>query len=320
MLRCASSPVTREVPHGQGFSCAAAGFAVAAVAALAGATPALAADRVVMVDGVARDDASLHVDIVLAVNDGENVRAAGKRALDAHGAKPEPPPPQSSAFTERAVLGNALPVVQSYNAAASPYEAPILRSRNTYGDWSRVPGSGYGISSGGTTSRCPSLVKSARARRATTASMTSAGRGCPTPRSASPGRRAGSTRPTWRSTRATPGARAARAAGQVRPRDGRSARERPRRRARALRRRERRHVSVLPDRALRALGRTTSTGSRRCTDPHDAPPNLRDRGRVLQASGLGARTIAECMPSATRWVGVISTSVKPAASARRGTR
>ena len=96
---------------------AAVGFAVAAVAALAGAAPALAGDRVVMVEGVARDDAGLHVDIVLAVNDGENVGAAARRALDAHGAKPAPAPPQSSAFTLTGLFWNALPVGQNYNPA-----------------------------------------------------------------------------------------------------------------------------------------------------------------------------------------------------------
>ncbi len=36
--------------------------------------------------------------------------------------------------------------------------------------------------------------------------------------------------------------------------------------------------------------------------------------RVSTVGGLVARTIAECIPSATGWVGVISMSVNPAAS------
>ena len=96
---------------------AAAGIAVAVFAVLAAAAPALARDRVVIVEGAARDDAALHVDIVLAVNDGENVRAAAKRALDANGAEPGPAPPQSSAFTLTGLFWNRLPVVQNYNPA-----------------------------------------------------------------------------------------------------------------------------------------------------------------------------------------------------------
>ena len=141
---------------------AAVGIAVAAVAALAGAAPALAGERVVMVEGVARDDAGLHVEIVLAVKDGENVRAAAKRALDAHGAKPAPAPPQSSAFTLNGLFWDVLPVVQNYNPAGQAVANAGSILSATRSTWSAVQGSSYRITSGGTTSRCPSLVKECR--------------------------------------------------------------------------------------------------------------------------------------------------------------
>ena len=141
---------------------AAAGVAVAVFAALAVAAPALARDRVVMVEGVARNDAGLHVDIVLTVNDGENVRAAARRALDANGAKPAPAPPQSSAFTLTGLFWNRLPVVQNYNPAGQAVANAGSILSATRSTWSGVQGSNYRITSGGTTSRCPSLVQECR--------------------------------------------------------------------------------------------------------------------------------------------------------------
>ena len=140
---------------------AAVGIAVAAVAALAGAAPALAGDRVVMVEGVARDDAGLHVEIVLAVNGGENAGAAATRALDAHGAKPAPAPPQSSAFTLTGLFWNTLPV-QNYNPAGEAVANAVSILTATQSTWSGAQGSNYRITYGGTTPRCPSLVKECR--------------------------------------------------------------------------------------------------------------------------------------------------------------
>jgi hypothetical protein len=141
---------------------AAAGIAVVALAVLAGAAPTLARDRVVAVDGVARSDSSLRVEIVLAVDERANVKAAADRALDAQNAKPAPPPPQSSAFTLNGLFWNVLPVVQNYNPAgeAVPGAGSIVTA--TQSTWSSVPGSAYRIRSGGTTARCPSLVRECR--------------------------------------------------------------------------------------------------------------------------------------------------------------
>jgi hypothetical protein len=149
---------------GRGYR-AAVGIAVAALSALAGAAPALAADRVVTVDGVARGDARLRVDIVLVVHDGENARAAAKRALDAQGAKPAPPPPQSSGFTLSGLFWDDLPVVQNYNPAGETIAGAGSIVTATQSTWSRAPGSTYRIRSGGTTSRCPSLVRECRGRQ-----------------------------------------------------------------------------------------------------------------------------------------------------------
>jgi matrixin len=144
---------------------ASAGIAVVALAVLAGAAPALARDRVVTVDGVARADGSMRVEIVLAVDEKANVKAAADRALDAQNAKPAPPPPASSAFTLNGLFWNVLPVVQNYNPAgeAVPGAGSIVTA--TQSAWSSVPGSRYRIGSGGTTARCPSLVQECPGRQ-----------------------------------------------------------------------------------------------------------------------------------------------------------
>jgi hypothetical protein len=48
---------------------------------------------------------------------------------------------------------------QNYNGAAERVAGARTALTNTYGDWSSVSGSTYRITSGGTTTRCPSLVK-----------------------------------------------------------------------------------------------------------------------------------------------------------------
>ena len=48
---------------------------------------------------------------------------------------------------------------QQYNGAGSRASGAQTALNNGYGDWSGVSGSGYRIQSGGTTSRCPSLVR-----------------------------------------------------------------------------------------------------------------------------------------------------------------
>jgi len=141
----------------------AAVVAVAGVAALAVATPAFATgregrDRVVAVDGVAKHQRDLRVEILVAVPAGTSARAAGDRALEAQGAT-RAPDVQSSGYTLNGLYWDSLPVVQSYNPAGEATSGASTALTNTYGDWSSVPNSSYRITSGGTTKRCPSLVK-----------------------------------------------------------------------------------------------------------------------------------------------------------------
>jgi hypothetical protein len=147
----------------QGTRAMAGAFALAGM--LAAAVPATAADResrsrVVAVEGVAKGKADRRVEVLVVVPAGSSARAAGDRALKAQGAaraKPKPQPPQSNGYTFTGLRWDRLPVVQSYNPAGQRVSAAATALRNTYGDWSSV--STYRISSGGTTTRCPSLVR-----------------------------------------------------------------------------------------------------------------------------------------------------------------
>ena len=141
--------------------------AVAAISVLAAAAPAMAADRearsrVVAADGVAKTDATRRVEVLVAVPARASARAAGDRALAAQGAvrtKAKPAPPQSNGYTFTGLKWDVLPVVQNYNGAGERVSGARTALTNTYDDWSSVSGSAYRITSGGTTTRCPSLVK-----------------------------------------------------------------------------------------------------------------------------------------------------------------
>jgi hypothetical protein len=125
------------------------------------AAPAAAAQRVIAVDGHARGDAGRQVEVLVAVPAGASARAAGDRALAAQGAvraAKKPEPPTSSGYTFTGLRWDVLPVVQSYNPAGQVTNGASALAA-TYGPWSNVSGSTYRITSGGTTSRCPSLVK-----------------------------------------------------------------------------------------------------------------------------------------------------------------
>jgi hypothetical protein len=137
--------------------------AVTAIVALAIAAPAFAADRearqrVVAVDGVAKHQPTLHVEILVVVPAGESARAATDRALEGQAAA-QAPGVQSSGYTLNGLYWDRLPVVQSYNPSGEPTAAAGAALTNTYPSWSSVPDSTYRITSGGTTTRCPSLVK-----------------------------------------------------------------------------------------------------------------------------------------------------------------
>jgi hypothetical protein len=141
----------------QGVRAMAAAFALVGLIA---AAPAAAADRVIAVEGVAKGNADRRVEILVYVPSGENASAAGERALAEQGAKKAPPePPQASGFSFTGLRWDVLPVVQSYNGAGSPTPGAQTALNNTYGPWSSVGGSTFRIRSGGTTTRCPSLVR-----------------------------------------------------------------------------------------------------------------------------------------------------------------
>ena len=141
--------------------------AVAAIGMLAAAAPAMAADRearsrVVAVEGVAKGNADRRVEILVAVPAGASARAAGDRALAGQGAarvKAKPTPPQSSGYSFTGLRWDVFPVVQNYNGSGEAVSGARTALTNTHGDWSSVSGSTYRMSSGGTTSRCPSLVR-----------------------------------------------------------------------------------------------------------------------------------------------------------------
>jgi Matrixin len=149
---------------------AAVGLAVSAVALAAGAAPSFAADRdmrdrVIAVEGVSRHDPGLRVEILVHVDAGTSARNAADRALEAQGAKRKPEPPQSSAYEFNGLRWDVLPVEQNYNPSGQPTSAAQTALTNTHGAWSSVSGSTYRITFGGTTSRCPSLVKECPGRQ-----------------------------------------------------------------------------------------------------------------------------------------------------------
>ena len=131
--------------------------AVATLALLCGAAPAMAA-KVVAVDGVSKADPSRQVEILVVVGKDESAKAAKARALKAQGAKAKPTPPQSNGYTFTGLRWDVLPVRQAYNPAGQRVSGQTALT-NTYPTWSNVSGSTYRISSAGTTTRCPSIVR-----------------------------------------------------------------------------------------------------------------------------------------------------------------
>ena len=148
---------------------AAACVAVAAVAAIGAASPALAADRaakerVVAVDGVSRQSASRHVEILVVVPAGASKSAAAAKALAAQNAKPAPPP-ASAGYTLEGLKWDVLPVVQNYNPSGQAFLGAQDSLTNTYATWNSVSGSNYRIAVGKPTTRCPSLVAGCKGRQ-----------------------------------------------------------------------------------------------------------------------------------------------------------
>jgi hypothetical protein len=135
--------------------------AIATIGVLATAAPALAADRVIAVDGVAKGNADRRVEILGHVPDGADANAAAERALAGQGAKKAPPPeePQSHSYSFTGLFWDTRSVTQNYNPAGERVQGAQTALTNTLPDWSNVPNSVFDMSFGGNTNRCPSLVR-----------------------------------------------------------------------------------------------------------------------------------------------------------------
>jgi hypothetical protein len=123
---------------------------------------ATAAPRTASATGIAKvRGTDVLVEVFVAVPQGQSARQAADAALAEQGARPGPPPGAGGSggpgFT--GLVWDVLPVVQNYNGAGERVAGARTALTNTYGDWSSVSGSTYRITSGGTTTRCPSLVR-----------------------------------------------------------------------------------------------------------------------------------------------------------------
>jgi hypothetical protein len=113
----------------------------------------------------------LYLDVVVAVAPGQSARKATDKALAQQGARPVKPPwagggggPNGGGGGGEAYFYTGLEwsnaVTQSYNPANEPLGLNALAHlQSTQSTWSQVSGSTYRIGYGGSTSRCPSLVR-----------------------------------------------------------------------------------------------------------------------------------------------------------------
>ena len=128
-------------------------------ALLVAAAPASAADRESkdrVVAGLGK--AVVHgkeavVEVVVAVPAGASATAAKDKALRAQGAAPV-----ANGFSFTGLVWDRAAVSQNYNAAGQRANG-LSALRATHATWSGVQGSRFRMSYGGTTTRCPSLVK-----------------------------------------------------------------------------------------------------------------------------------------------------------------
>lgn len=103
------------------------------------------------------------VEVLLVVPPGADARAAARAALAEQGARPfEPAALGSDGFTITGLVWDTLPVVQNYNPTGEPAGLSgggQTALTNTHTTWDGVATSDFDIDFGGTTDRCPSLVK-----------------------------------------------------------------------------------------------------------------------------------------------------------------
>lgn len=109
------------------------------------------------------------VDVVVAVQPGQNAVEVARAALAAQGARPfDSARLGSEGFTLTGLLWDSLPVVQYYNASNEPSSlsgSGQTALTNTHATWDGVATSLFDIDSGGLTTRCPSLVKECPGRQ-----------------------------------------------------------------------------------------------------------------------------------------------------------
>jgi hypothetical protein len=97
------------------------------------------------------------VEVYVHVQPGETAREATAEALAQQGARRAAPPTSGGpGFT--GLVWDVLPVVQSYNPTGETVAAQSILQA-TQATWSSVPGSDFAMTSGGATSRCPSIVQ-----------------------------------------------------------------------------------------------------------------------------------------------------------------
>jgi Matrixin len=138
-------------------------LALLCAALLLGLVPALAsaAPRTASAIGVTDVQGErVRVEVFVQVKAGETAREATGRALKQQDARrvssAQAADPGGPGFT--GLVWDVLPVVQSYNPAGERVDTQAALAA-TQSSWSSVTGSAFGMSFGGITSRCPSLVE-----------------------------------------------------------------------------------------------------------------------------------------------------------------
>lgn len=139
-------------------SAAAAVASMAIVLSMLLAAPAAAAkgDRVVGAIGkTVVNGQEVIVEVLVLVRAGRSERAAVDEALAQQGAKRVP---VESEYSYTGLVWNPPAVTQNYNPSGQPVSAASAL-QNTHQTWNGAAGSSLRFSYGGTTSRCPSLVR-----------------------------------------------------------------------------------------------------------------------------------------------------------------
>jgi hypothetical protein len=103
------------------------------------------------------------VDVVVAVQPGQNAREVARAALQGQGARPF----DSTEFSTTGLVWNQFSdsvttndfVTQNYNPGNAPTGAAQTALTNTHATWTNVTTSRFAFQFGGTTTRCPSLVR-----------------------------------------------------------------------------------------------------------------------------------------------------------------